>query len=208
LGRKPRTEFLLGGGAYLLALGGGVLIGASVALVLVAVGTVMWLIAAAGTEWAQRRMPGLGALPLVQDRGFAVIPRDDLARLKAAARRLAGEPADNSTTPTRPTFEEIKPDIESFIEEGRRMYAELDGDPAPDRVGALFDQAREWEERVSDRLAEYHATLATDFTYGGDILTPQMWRMQPTDTETLKVYVGRRGQVLRNVLDGTPGHNL
>jgi hypothetical protein len=206
MGRTPRTDFLLGGGAYLLALGGGVLIGAPVALVLVAVGTVMWLIAAAGTEWAQRRIPVLAALPLVQDRGFLVIPRDELTSLKEATEEPPAVPTAPVQAPL--TFEEIKADIEGFIEEGRRIWLALDDNPTPDQTGALYDESREWGRQVEGRLAEYHRNLAKDFRWGGYILSPQIGDIQPTDAATLKVYVERRGQVLRNVLDGTPGHKL
>lgn len=181
-------------------------IGAPVAVVLVTVGTVMWVIAAAGTVWAQRRMPGLARLPLVQDRGFVVILRDDLARMKAAARRLSSPPEEPE--PSRLSFAEIKPDIERFIEEGRRIYSELDSQPQSDRVGALYDEARDWGERVEARLSQYHSALAEDFREGGYILSPQIDEIQPTDRETLMIYVRRRGQILRNVLDGTPRANL
>lgn len=89
------------------------------------------------------------------------------------------------------------------------MYSNLDrGNLTPDQVGSLYDLARDWERRTSDDLNRWHNKMANEFRWGGNILSPQLDGIQPTDAATLTIYVRRRGQVLRNILDGTPGKNL
>jgi hypothetical protein len=98
--------------------------------------------------------------------------------------------------------------LEGYIEEGRALWTELAERPSPERVGTLYDKAANWQGRVIADLQSYHSGLAADFERGGDFRSPQLPSIAPTDCANLQVCVERRGQVLRNVLDGTPGKNL
>jgi hypothetical protein len=69
-----RTRDLLGaGGAYLLALGGGVLIGPAIAICFVVLGSLFLALVGASTDTAQRVIPSIGRLPLVEDQRFHVL---------------------------------------------------------------------------------------------------------------------------------------
>lgn len=206
--RKFR-DLLWAGGAYLLALGGGVLIGSAVAIVFVVVGSVFLAIVAASTDVVQRRVPGVGKWPLVEDAGFKVVADSELRRLEDQLREVkAQQPGNNRSASPPVRFEEIKPQVEGYLDEARAIWTELSERPPPDRVGTLYDEAIDWERRVAEHLDRYHSALAREFKEGGYILSPQLRTTSPTDRQTLQVCVERRGQVLRNFLDGTPGQDL
>jgi hypothetical protein len=98
--------------------------------------------------------------------------------------------------------------VDEHLEEGRRIWIAPESQPTPDQVGALFDDASRWQRAATADLNRYQPSLADDFRQGGHILSPQLRDLHPTDRESLVVFVERRGYVLRNLLEGTPGENL
>jgi hypothetical protein len=211
-GHVVRTQTLVGLGAQLVAIGGGVLIGPGVAVVFVVLGLGAFALAGAGTERVQRSIPSLGRVPWVNDHGFRVVSAESVGQLDRIDEALEKAKAalEERSRPERQriTFADIKPRIEQYIEEGRDMYAELMRGTDPDRTGALYDATGEWAARVYADLDSYHSKVAEEFEWGGAILSPQLRDIPPTDRDTLMVYIRRRGQVLRNVLDGTPRKDL
>jgi hypothetical protein len=209
--RKVTPETFLGGAFYLIALGAGVLIGSLVALIFLVVGTLLLGLAASGTVTVQRRVPALGRLPLVPDQGFRVVPAAAWDRQRSELRAASSQQEEHVTagrSEARLTFEDLKPRVEKHLEEARQMYEELSDRPPVDRIGALYDQAVNWQARVVTDLERYQAALAEDFRHGGNILSPQLPSVHPTDCANIQVAVERRGRALRNLLDGTPGKDL
>lgn len=210
-----RTRDLLGaGGAYLLALGGGVLIGPAIAIGFVVLGSLFLAIVGASTDAVQRVIPSIGRLPLVEDQRFNVVSEAELDRWKSALREAeaaeieAAEPGQQEPEPI--TFQTLKPRVEVFLEEARAMWTELAGEPTPERVGALYDDAVAWQGRVVAQLKAYQWNLGYEFEQGGPsaYAQPQLGNILPTNGKALQSAVERRGQVLRNLLDGTPGKDL
>jgi hypothetical protein len=105
-------------------------------------------------------------------------------------------------------YDEARPLVEDYIEKGRELYTRLEGEPTPDEIGLLYDDAGTWEAETYRDLEKYHENLAEDFRRGGGVLSPSFSAIHPTDASQLEVFIRRRGQVLRNFLDGTPGKGL
>jgi hypothetical protein len=210
-----RSRDLLGaGGAYLLALGGGVLIGPAIAIGFVVLGSLFLAIVGASTDTVQRVIPSIGRLPLVEDQRFSVVSVAEMDRWKSALRDAeaaeieANEPGPNEPEPI--TFQTLKPRVEGFLEEARTLWTELAGHPSPERVGALYDDAVAWQGRVVGALKAYQWRLGYEFENGGpaSYTEPELGDIHPTNCAALQRAVERRGQVLRNLLDGTPGKDL
>ncbi len=213
--RNPAALSKIGaGGAYLLALGGGVLIGPAIAICFVALGSLLLAIVGASTDTAQRVIPSIGRLPLVEDRRFKVLSLAEMDRWRSALHDAedveieANEPGPDDPEPI--TFQTLKPRVEGFLEEARAMWTELAGNPSPERVGALYDAAVAWQGRVVAALKAYQWNLGYDFEHGGAraYTEPGLGDIHPTNRQALQRAVERRGQVLRNLLDGTPGKDL
>lgn len=77
--KNTPSESWIGIGAWALAIGVGVFLSALLAVLLVVFGAAFVAIGVAGTEAAQRHIPALGHLPLVQDHGFKVVPEHEAA---------------------------------------------------------------------------------------------------------------------------------
>jgi hypothetical protein len=175
----------------------------------VVVGSLFLAVVGTSTDVVQRRVPSIGRWPFVEDQDFRVVEGPALDQLEAQFRDLEAERIEaNETGPSAIGFEEIKPRVEAYLEEGRNLWIELADRPLPDRVGVLYDRAVDWQKRVIADLSPYHDALATEFRLGGNILSPRLDDVAPTDCANLQVCVERRGQVLRNFLDGTPGTGL
>lgn len=185
------------------------LIGPAVALGFVVVGSLFLALVGASTDAVQRHVPAIGRWPFVEDRDFRVVAGEILDQQEAQLRDAEAERIEaNETGSYAIGFEDIKPRVEAYLDEGRALWMELAERPSPDRVGVLYDKAVDWQNRVIADLSPYHGTLATEFRYGGNILSPQLNDVAPTDCANLQICVERRGQVLRNFLDGTPGARL
>jgi hypothetical protein len=151
---------------------------------------------------------------LVEDQRFKVVSEAQLDRWDSALREAeaaeieANEPGPDDPEPVN--FQTLKPRVEGFLEEARTMWTELAGDPPPERVGALYDDAVAWQHRVVAELKAYQWRLGYEFEKGGPspLAQPELNDIHPTNRHALQNAVERRGQVLRNLLDGTPGKDL
>lgn len=163
------------------------------------VGVACFVLALAGTPTAQQTIPKLGKLRGVPNHDFHVLPGAEARNVYRAQEMPELEPV---------TFAQIKPLIEGYIEEGRALYVALAASQTADEIGAIYDKAGEWQERVAASLSNYQKALSEDFYNGGSYMTPQHRNMHPTSREDLEIFIQRRGQILRNVLDATPGRDL
>ena len=173
-------------------------------------GSLFLAIVGLSSDAVQRIIPAIGRLPFVEDREFRVVAGVVLDRQEARLREAEAEEIQTGETEevSPVTFEAIRSRVEEYLGEARSIWTELDSRPSPERVGALYDQAVDWQSRVKGTLDSYQLNLAFDFKRGGDYLSPQLDEVHPTDRATLQIAVKRRGQVLRNLLDGTPGKDL
>lgn len=158
-----------------------------------------------GTEAVQRRFPAIGRWPLVEDQDFRVVAGSTMGQLKTQLRDAeAGRIAVGEVGASAVGYEEIKPRVEAYLEEGRRLWVELAGRPDPDRLVSYMTKQCPGKSGLSRIFRHITMSWQRNSTRG-NILSPQLGDIAPTDCPNLQVCVERRGQVLRNFLDGTPG---